>query len=182
MGISEVNGASASPPPGEHGVHTTGMPAPSGFSAVLQGSMQAYATPSANLAPSSAGAVGASARQIPMQGNHPHGDDYHIHELALKFRAYRMELLASNIANADTPGYKARDIDVEQALRDKVTKIADIAIGYVHPQQSSLDANTVEMDTERVKFAENALKYQFSLDRAAGHYRHMMELLQSLKD
>lgn len=181
MGISEINGPSATPP-GGHGVHAVGTPAPSDFSVVLQGSMQSYAKPSANLAPSSAGAVGTSVRQIPLQGSQLHSANDHIHEMALKFRAYRLEVLASNIANADTPGYKARDIDVEQALRDKVTKIEDIPIRYVLPQQSSIDANTVEMDTERVKFAENALKYQFSLDRAMGHYRHMMELLQSLKD
>ena len=45
-----------------------------------------------------------------------------------------------------------------------------------------LDGNTVEMDVERSKFAENAVMYEFSLDRVSGHFKHMMEMLQNLKD
>ena len=59
--------------------------------------------------------------------------------------------------------------------------MAEFPVKYVVPRQSSLDGNTVNMDTERGKFAENPLMYQFSLDRLIGHYRHMMELFQSLK-
>lgn len=121
-------------------------------------------------------------RHIPLRPVQTHDIDDHIHERALNIRAYRMELLASNIANADTPGYKARDIDVEKALGEGASTPAEIPVIYVAPRQSSLDGNTVEMDAERAKFAENAVRYLFSLDRVVGHYRHMMELFQSLKD
>ena len=47
--------------------------------------------------------------------------------------------------------------------------------------QTAADGNTVEMDTERQKFSENSLMYQFSLDRVSGHFKHFMELLQNLK-
>lgn len=121
-------------------------------------------------------------KHIALRGANTHDSDGHIHQRALKIRAYRMELLASNIANADTPGYKARDIDVAQALREKIATVAEIPVVYAVPRQSSLDGNSVEMDVERSKFAENAVRYQFSLDRIIGHYRHMMELFQNLKD
>lgn len=177
-----------------HGSHAAGPAATSQFSGVYQTAMQAYAggaTP-LKLAPTSGGLEGVAGhrmsdaatavRHIPLRGVQGHDADDHIHERALRIRAYRMGLLASNIANADTPGYKARDIDVAQALREGAATVADIPIKYVASRQPSLDGNTVEMDTERSKFAENAIMYQFSLDRVIGHYRHMIELFQSLKD
>ncbi|MBI4292384.1 MAG: flagellar basal body rod protein FlgB [Betaproteobacteria bacterium] len=124
----------------------------------------------------------SALRHIPVRGAQTHDADDHIHERALMIRAYRMQLLASNIANADTPGYKARDVDVAQALREKIATVAEIPVGYVVPRQPSLDGNTVEMDAERSKFSENAIMYQFSAERAIGHYRHMMELFRDLKD
>ncbi len=179
---------------GGHGSHSAGSASSSDFSAVLQGSLQSYAavTTPLPLARTSRGSnevgehqvpnAATGSRHIPLRAAQLHGADEHVHELALKLRAYRMELLASNIANADTPGYKARDIDVAQALREKIATLAEVPVSYAVPRQSSLDGNTVEMDVERGKFAENAVRYQFSLDRVIGHYRHMMELFQSLKD
>ena len=107
--------------------------------------------------------------------------EHDFHERALSLHAHRLQVLASNIANADTPGYKARDVDVAQALREGIRKPADLALYYVTPSQPSIDGNTVDLDRERASFADAALRYQFCLDRVSGHYKHMMELFQNLK-
>jgi flagellar basal-body rod protein FlgB len=87
-----------------------------------------------------------------------------IHATALQLRGQRMSMLASNIANAATPNYKARDIDFVKALSlAEAGKAADGAIAYRVPLQPSLDGNTVEMATEQTAFAENALAYRSSL-------------------
>ena len=99
------------------------------------------------------------------------------HERALGLRAYRQQLLASNIANADTPGYKAVDIDIQEALRNGKTP-ESVNIKYVVPSQGSIDGNTVEMDSERVKFTENAIMYEYEVDRVKGHYKDMDDLLK----
>ncbi len=87
-----------------------------------------------------------------------------IHATALQLRSQRMSMLASNIANAATPGYKARDLDFAKAL-DLAGKgqTPDDAIAYRVPVQPSLDGNTVELSTEQTAFAENALAYRSSL-------------------
>jgi flagellar basal-body rod protein FlgB len=87
-----------------------------------------------------------------------------IHATALKVRGQRMAMLASNIANAATPNYKARDIDFSKALAlAERGQSAESAISYRIPMQPSLDGNTVEMPTEQTAFAENALAYRSSL-------------------
>ncbi len=104
-----------------------------------------------------------------------------IHETALKLRANRAELLAGNIANADTPNYKARDIDFKQTLQLATAKSSDLVttnsrhidssgnsksgaeILYRIPSQPSLDGNTVDLQTERSAFLENSMMYQASL-------------------
>lgn len=103
-----------------------------------------------------------------------------INERALALHAYRLQLLASNIANVDTPGYKAVDIDVSEALR-KGQSVAgkNIPLKYHLPSQDSLDGNTVEMDVERAKFAESALRYQFSVDRVRGYYKNMEDIIKN---
>lgn len=103
-----------------------------------------------------------------------------LNERALALRAYRHQLLASNIANADTPHYKAVDINVEEALRAGHTP-STVPLLYRTPAQPSLDGNTVEMDDERAKFAENTLMYHFTLDRVSGHYKKMMEMFMNLR-
>lgn len=87
-----------------------------------------------------------------------------VHATALQLRSQRMSMLASNIANAATPNYKARDIDFAKAL-DLAQQggSTEAAIGYRVPVQASLDGNTVEMATEQTAFAENALAYRSSL-------------------
>jgi flagellar basal-body rod protein FlgB len=87
-----------------------------------------------------------------------------IHATALQLRNQRMNMLASNIANAATPNYKARDLDFAKALSlAEAGKAADGAMAYRVPLQPSLDGNTVEMATEQTAFAENALAYRSSL-------------------
>ncbi len=87
-----------------------------------------------------------------------------IHATALQVRAQRMAMLASNIANAATPNYKARDLDFSSAL-SLAERGQDVsgAARYRVPLQPSLDGNTVEMAAEQTAFAENALAYRSSL-------------------
>lgn len=91
-----------------------------------------------------------------------------IHGAALEIRAQRMGVLGSNIANAATPGYKARDIDFAAALEARMggvdgERAAGAATLYRVPVMPSLDGNTVEMATEQSAFAENAVAYSATL-------------------
>lgn len=104
-----------------------------------------------------------------------------IHEEAIKLRARRSEVLASNLANADTPGYKARDFDFKAMLRKEVQQpvrlasthsahirtdkglVASTQMGYRIPHQPSVDGNTVEAEREQSEFSANAMRYQASL-------------------
>lgn len=91
-----------------------------------------------------------------------------IHGAALEIRAQRMGVLAGNIANAATPGYKARDIDFTAALSARLDGAeSEQAIGgatrFRLPVMPSLDGNTVEMATEQAAFAENAVSYSATL-------------------
>jgi len=99
-------------------------------------------------------------------------------ERALGLREYRQELLASNIANADTPGYKAIDIDINEALRAGQTK-ENVQLQYRVPIQGSVDGNTVDMDIERAQFAQNGLMYEYTIDRIKGYYKMMDDLLRN---
>jgi len=103
-----------------------------------------------------------------------------IHEAALTFRAHRMEVLAANLANSDTPRYKARDVEFSSLLGGSATsavslrttnarhiettpRAAQNELKYRIPHQPSLDGNTVETDLELARYAENAVSYQASL-------------------
>ncbi|WP_293880970.1 flagellar basal body protein [Sphingomonas sp.] len=87
-----------------------------------------------------------------------------IHGQALSLRSQRLTMLASNIANAATPNYKARDIDFESALGLVASgQDATGAVRYRVPVQPSLDGNTVELSTEQTQFAENAVQYRTTL-------------------
>lgn len=87
-----------------------------------------------------------------------------IHATALELRGRRMAMLASNIANAATPNYKARDLDFGAALKAAEDgSDLDSATHYRVPVQPSMDGNTVELSTEQTAFAENALGYRASL-------------------
>ena len=107
-----------------------------------------------------------------------------IHGKALALRSQRLSLLASNIANASTPGYKARDIDFEAALKEATTratsvgKAAEDSMGYRIPLQPSLDGNTVELSTEQTLFAENAVKYRTTLSFLEGRINTITRALR----
>lgn len=111
-------------------------------------------------------------------------DLFGVHGKALELRSQRLNLLASNIANASTPGYKARDIDFEAALRDatqgdaSVNKAIDNSMGYRVPIQPSLDGNTVELSTEQTLFSENAVKYRTTLSFLEGRINTLTRALK----
>jgi flagellar basal-body rod protein FlgB len=92
-----------------------------------------------------------------------------VHAAALEVRSQRMGLLASNIANASTPGYKAKDIDFQQALSSAEStggfdsQAMQAATKFRVPLESSMDGNTVDLSTEQTAFAENAIAYQTTL-------------------
>ena len=96
-----------------------------------------------------------------------------IHAAALELRSQRMGLLTSNIANAATPGYKARDIDFATALKARTEGAStDQAVAgatrYRVPVMPSLDGNTVEIGNEQVAFSENAVGYSATLSFIRG--------------
>ena len=121
------------------------------------------------------------------------------HVDALNLRALRQQVLASNIANADTPGYKARDIDFRKSLEDAVagrvttTQLARSAAAHLTPGQTgaasgpvlyrsvlqpSLDGNTVDMDVERAQFAENAIHFEANLMFINSQLKAMLAAIQ----
>lgn len=118
-----------------------------------------------------------------------------IHAQALTLREKRGEVLASNLANADTPGYKARDLNFQSVLNSAMpdrlpverTRTGHIApantlLGatmlYRNPNQASLDGNTVESQVEQAKYAENAVQYQASLRFVNGKFSGLMSAIK----
>jgi flagellar basal-body rod protein FlgB len=107
-----------------------------------------------------------------------------IHGKALTLRSQRLTLLASNIANASTPGYKAQDIDFDKALSEAtkdqgtVAGALEKAMGYRVPVQPSENGNTVEMSTEQTLFAENAVKYRTTLSFLEGRLNTITRALK----
>lgn len=118
---------------------------------------------------------------------------------ALALHARRAEMLASNLANADTPNYKARDIDFKAALQSaqgqtpgavglKRTQAGHIgsdsdmeAMGLVKyrvPNQSALDGNTVNAEVEQAEFTRNAIQYQAALTFLGGRIKTMMTAIR----
>jgi flagellar basal-body rod protein FlgB len=102
-----------------------------------------------------------------------------LHAKALSARSERMEVLARNIANADTPNFKARDFDFKQVMRDVTeealvtTQSAHVARGetggpvglmYRTPFNVSFDGNTVELNVEQAKYGKSAGDYQATLN------------------
>jgi flagellar basal-body rod protein FlgB len=123
-----------------------------------------------------------------------------VHTAALKLREQRTELLANNLANADTPGFKARDLDFRSALAAATSPAGapgalaapagGVALGtagaageaggteaflrYRTPLAPSLDGNTVDVQLEQAAFAENAVRYQATLQFLSGRFRSLM--------
>lgn len=129
------------------------------------------------------------------------GDTLNYHGDALKLRAERQRVLASNIANADTPDYKAMDFDFRTALQNATTglgtnatagalrtdprhlststlSLPGINMQYRTPTQLSIDGNSVEMDTERASFADNAVRYEASLRFLNGQIKTLTLAIQ----
>ena len=127
------------------------------------------------------------------------------HGNALVLRAERQRLIASNIANADTPGYQARDFNFAQAMRaagqaqeSQATlapqtnhaqhlplrrssgsgEIGESVLAYSQPSQPSLDNNTVDMDRERAAFVNNAVRYEATLRFINGNAKTMLSAIQ----
>ena len=118
-----------------------------------------------------------------------------VHARALAVEARRTELLAANIANADTPNYKARDLDFKAALAGAAGSLPDTlpmrgtgsalqgsglatldesAVRYRIPTAPSLDGNTVDEHLEQAAFAENSVRYQATLTLLSGKLRALM--------
>lgn len=118
-----------------------------------------------------------------------------LHPQALTLREKRSEVLASNLANADTPGYKARDLDFHSVLKKSIpasNKIERTQEGHFspndrllgstmmfrNPNQASLDGNTVESHIEQAKYAENSVQYQASLQFINGKFSGLMSAIR----
>ncbi len=106
-----------------------------------------------------------------------------VHGTALTLRSQRLSLLASNIANAGTPGYRARDIDFNRALQlaqsgDSPERAAENSVAYRVPVTPSLDGNTVELSTEQTLFAENAVQYRTTLSFLEGRINTLRRALK----
>ncbi len=118
-----------------------------------------------------------------------------IHPQALTLREKRSEVLASNLANADTPGYKARDLDFQAVLKNAMPTtntmerthqghfspndhLLGATMMYRNPQQASIDGNTVESHIEQAKYGENAVQYQASLNFINGRFSGLMSAIR----
>jgi flagellar basal-body rod protein FlgB len=123
-------------------------------------------------------------------------------ETALSLRGQRQQLIASNIANADTPNYKARDIDFGKALQGALdaragettpgltktssvhlspagsTGAGDAPLLYRSVQQGSVDGNTVDMDVERNQFADNGVRYEAGLTFISAQIKNLLTAIQ----
>lgn len=130
-------------------------------------------------------------------------DALRFQQTALSLRAQRQELLASNIANADTPNYKARDIDFSTALKNALANSgepsaarlttsapAHLAGGnpntlpdgtpvlYRNATQGNVDGNTVDADVERNQFTDNALRYEAGLTLIGAQIKNLLAAVQ----
>ena len=127
------------------------------------------------------------------------------HSNALVLRAERQRVLSSNIANADTPGYVARDFDFAQTLRSateqpsaqvqqqragsvshaghiplpaaKTGHNQDSTLGYSVASQPSMDNNTVDLDRERANFVDNSVRYEATLRFLNGSSKTMLSAI-----
>jgi flagellar basal-body rod protein FlgB len=118
---------------------------------------------------------------------------------ALSLRSERQRLIAGNIANADTPGFQARDFNFAEALKQATGRVAPASklevttaghiptssnaslaepnLLYATPSQNSIDRNTVDMDRERATFTDNAIRYDASLRFINGTVKTMLSAI-----
>ena len=107
------------------------------------------------------------------------GSLFGIHGAALELRSQRMGMITSNIANAATPGYKARDIDFSAALQARTGGASnqaaiDTATRFRIPTMPSLDGNTVDSNRENAAFAQATVEYRASLSFVESKVRGML--------
>jgi flagellar basal-body rod protein FlgB len=132
-------------------------------------------------------------------------DALSFHQTALRVRGQRQELIAANIANADTPNYKARDIDFKAAMQSAIAgteaqssfNVAKTSAQHLNGTalqgspngapgaplfrpiiQGSVDGNTVDMDVERNQFVDNGIRYEASLTMINGQLKKMLAAIQ----
>ncbi|PLW83994.1 flagellar basal body rod protein FlgB [Kineobactrum sediminis] len=120
-----------------------------------------------------------------------------VHQDALTLRSQRNTVIANNLANADTPGFKSRDMDFREALANAGTQVGSgtrlrvtdgqhlgagpadqVTLKYRIPLQPSQDGNTVEADREQAAFAENSVRYQASLQFLTGRITSIISALK----
>lgn len=118
-------------------------------------------------------------------------------EQGLRIRAQRQQVLATNIANADTPNYKAKDLDFNQAMKSALSNTSNSAgmtvtdskhidasrnvlaqVKERSVKQNSADGNTVDMDVEQSQFAENALQYETLVSMINGTFKNINSVMQ----
>jgi len=120
-----------------------------------------------------------------------------VHTSALKLHTQRAAVLANNLANADTPGFKARDIDFKDILKNETTNrqylplkatskqhlfaplnAIDNSTLYRTPLQPSINGNTVEEQVEHAEYMKNAMRFQFSFTKVNGTFKDLLKAIK----
>lgn len=122
-----------------------------------------------------------------------------VYQHALELRSQRANVLANNIANADTPGYKARDLDFQQMLKMRMGESSEmIPVGttdsghfqavsqadtitglkFRNPLQPSIDGNTVDLQQEKTEFARNSMEYQAAFEFLNGKIKSLISAIR----
>ena len=122
-----------------------------------------------------------------------------VQQYALQLRSQRASVLANNIANADTPGYKARDLDFSQMLKAQMGETSDTlnmntdannhlqgllqadsidGLKYRIPSQPAIDGNTVDSDKERTEFTRNSMEYQAAFEFLNGRIKSLLTAIK----
>jgi flagellar basal-body rod protein FlgB len=136
-------------------------------------------------------------RWLPV-GNEVRTDDG-FWEKSLSLSSRSIELIATNIANADTPDFKARNLDFQGALADAVKQVDRTELAVTHgqhmtavpqsrdpfvdlqtPVQPAIDGNTVDLDAQRAAFAEAVVRHSFTVNRAIGEYKDQADWVKAL--
>ncbi|HVL01175.1 MAG TPA: flagellar basal body rod protein FlgB [Dongiaceae bacterium] len=122
-----------------------------------------------------------------------------IHQYALQLRSERAGILANNLANADTPGYKARDMDFGEVLKSQMGESTSLipvqttsaghqqtllqadtvnGLKYRLPSQPSIDGNTVDSEKEKSEFAQNTMEYQAAFEFLNGKIKSLLTAIK----
>lgn len=122
-----------------------------------------------------------------------------VHQHAMELRSQRANVLADNIANADTPGYKARDIDFQEMLKARMGESSEIlplettnashqlttpqantmtGLKFRTPTQPAVDGNTVDVQVERTQFVQNTIEFQTAFEFLNGKVKSLMTAIR----